>query len=250
MLTANDIIIYISCHDDASEQTAQELADSGLIPGARIIRNKPSLFFENQIFDHLHQNRHEWANKKYVGLVSYKFKEKTQEIPIPILDLINSATEEINLYYIADCQFCKHKLDDLPLSTANASTIQHSAYFLLAWLRMGQLLNIPEHVMMHDCIPFFAFNYWIADIPTMFRYLDHYNLVKHLSTTDPKMIEYLHQNSLYDGKLTKEQLIEISGKPYYTIHPFLFERLPGLFAVTHKISYKCIGFAIQYRFYE
>lgn len=250
MITNQDILIYISCHDDDSQKQAEELAESELIPGARIIRNKPSIFFENQIFDHMSVHRSEWQNKKYVGLVSYKYIEKTLGVKIDILNQINKDKNDTNLFYIAHCFFVKIKLNEMKLSTANASTLQHSAYFLLAWLRLGELLGIPEHVMMHEEIPFFAYNYWIADIKTMDDYLNIYKQVKDFMINDKKLSFYLNQNSLYDGKITKEKLIEISGNPYYTIHPFLLERLPGLIAVVQKLKVNCIGFGFKYGFGE
>lgn len=250
-ITDQDIIIYISCHDDESEQMAKELAESELLPGQKIIvKNSRSVLFENQTFDYMAANRSQWQNKRFVGLVSYKYKEKTFQIPPNILEKINQDEAKSNMYYIAHCIFQKKKLNDMKLSLANASTIQHSVYFLLAWMRLGSMFDIPEDILLHIDLPFFAYNYWIADIPTLTSYLEFYSSVKHLVFNDDKLKQYLNQNSLYDGKLSEQVLIEMSGKPYYTIHPFLFERLPGLFSVLCAKTTKLIGFVMNYPLHD
>lgn len=59
-----------------------------------------------------------------------------------------------------------------------------------------------------------------------------YNYMKN---TDVESIQkFLDLDSNYQGKLSKEKLIEISGHPYYTMHTFILERLWSLYYHQNK----------------
>lgn len=59
-----------------------------------------------------------------------------------------------------------------------------------------------------------------------------YNYMKN---TDVESIQkFLYLDSNYQGKLSKEKLIEISGHPYYTMHTFILERLWSLYYHQNK----------------
>jgi len=54
--------------------------------------------------------------------------------------------------------------------------------------------------------------------------------------------EALHENSKYSrrGSLTPAQLLKICGKPYYTLHPFITERLFATYAAIKKWCGHCV----------
>jgi hypothetical protein len=49
--------------------------------------------------------------------------------------------------------------------------------------------------------------------------------VKLLDNAPPSIDKLLFMDSTYDGRLSKDKLIELCGVPYYPYHPFIMERL-------------------------
>jgi hypothetical protein len=95
---------------------------------------------------------------------------------------------------------------------------------------LTEQLGFPATVTQDKAIPFFAANYWCARPAWMLRYINFFMNVQNLLDSGPPRIkEMLYADARYRGKVTRESLLAISGKPHYTHHPFIMERLPSFF---------------------
>jgi hypothetical protein len=67
------------------------------------------------------------------------------------------------------------------------------------------------------------------------KYISFYKNVVYIMENNTNIKYLLYQNSNYHGKLLEypEILIKICGRPYYTFHPFIIERLVCFFFWVH-----------------
>ena len=96
-------------------------------------------------------------------------------------------------------------------------------------------MGYPGHQILSRTIPLVQCNYWMAKPELMQDYINFAKKIKQRmdETSDGGLQALLYSDSQYRGQLSKERLVQISGKPYYTYHPFICERLPGFFFRKH-----------------
>jgi hypothetical protein len=64
----------------------------------------------------------------------------------------------------------------------------------------------------------------------MQRYIMFYKRCVTMIENDAELTDWIHKDSYYvNDNMTPQMLMEIFDKPYYTLHPFVFERLSGYF---------------------
>ena len=218
-----DIIIYILYHDDESYLIAKKLEKYSW---AKLIKIESNYLFENIIFKYLNEHQDEWFNKAFVGILTYNAINK-----IKIYDINNLA----QLYYNFDIiSFNNYYYTSL----INQATVHHPE-FKNIWIKIFNKLNIPENISTSSNIPCFFNNYWMAKPDFMSKYINFFNTILNIINNDNQIKELIDLDSKYNGTLSQEKLIKIFGKPYYTYHPFIFERLICLYTfITNSKLYQ------------
>lgn len=220
-----DILIYVLCYDDASNALAEKLIESQ--PDCfKILRLGPSKYYESQVFKYLDENMEEWVGKEYVGTISYKFTQKTNTT---ITDLLNKI-QAIKLYKPDVIALwgavMMHSKTRIPMSFIESIGFQHGTFCILALMKLlGSNGYTEQQVMDKSIRPFFG-NFWIATPEWMLKYIVFVNGCMNNIAKSPSLASIMNERSYYGGTLSKEYLKLMSGQEHYTLHPFVFERLP------------------------
>lgn len=245
--------IYVVCHDDASQLEAQSLCNEHYPGLCQIIRvSDASPYFESQVFAFLHEHKDQWVDKfDYVGVCPYSWKAKFK-LDVGLMGILGRNHPNVDVYGLFNVEFFK-KRANTKVSYIEALTIQHGPFMLCALLRMCRELGFTEDQVLSKNTRGFFCNHWIAKPQWMLKYVEFYKQIHTMMETDPVIKDYLGNNSWYDGKLVKSEegkakLEAISGKPYYTLHTFLLERLPALFFYMSGAEIKHAGIAAKYTF--
>ena len=237
------ICIFIVCHDDASEEEAHKLSQTMYAGFSKIVRvSSSSKYFENQIFQYFASNRNEWDSFDYVGVCPYSWLKKTSVQINNIKQTIELDNGQTDVFSMLTLKFIKRKFN-LEMSFIEAITHQHGPFMLHSMMAMLTSYGgySPKQILSKKVQGFFM-NHWIAKKSWMEKYVNFYITSKVLAES-PALKEFMDEQSWYTGNLlTKpETLIRISGKPHYTIHPFLFERLPAIFFHVEGANVKNVG---------
>lgn len=223
MISADDVIIYVVCHDDASKAQADDLVATHY-PYGKVVRIPQTPYFESAIFDHMIKNTHEWIEKKWVGIITYNFNKKLKG-PTDILEAIRE-NESADIIPFFNLTFVRQKTNTV-FNAIDAVGLQHGSYLILIIYKLLMRQGYREDQIIDKRTPSFFCNFWVAKNIWMQRYLRFFATCKKIIETDPLLSSYINEEAIYDnGNLTKERLMQICGKPYYTFHPFVFERLP------------------------
>jgi hypothetical protein len=216
----SDILIYILYHNQESLKMASRFLK---FKWARLTKIYSTKYFESIIFIYLDQNREEWINKKFVGFLTYNSYKK-----IKLFDIEYLAKKYSNY-------------DVIPFNNVySTSLLIISEYFhpsfINIWEQILLLLNYNIDDILSLKIPVFYNNYWMAKPEWVLKYIEFYKNVVHIMENNMKIKYLLYQNSNYKGKLLEYPgiLIKICGRPYYTFHPFIIERIVCFFFWAHK----------------
>lgn len=153
----------------------------------------------------------------YTGLVTYSILKKPHIFRMNILKELefassSGAADVVTLNYHPHHRF-EHVVND------------HTPKFLRIWDRLVAKL-FPFGDSEDSEMEMFYNNYWVARPSIMSEYQWFLRRAVELLEDDPEV----YDDACYvSGKLSPEKLVEISGKPHYTYHPFILERLPCLF---------------------
>lgn len=112
--------------------------------------------------------------------------------------------------------------------------------FLEIWARLLELMGFEDYRKLSKPTPFYC-NYWIAKRTWFDKYRTIALRAMKLLEEDPILNELAEKDSNYKGTLLRlpaDKLIQISGKPYYTFHPFIIERLVCFFAMVDGAKIK------------
>jgi len=170
-------------------------------------------YFENEIILNMQID----MTKKYVGQITYNFAYSKYDIFTHIdlnklLDSVN--TDIVTLYHNPH-----EKIRDIHKSI--------NPKFIDIWTRL-LIKMLPNDIdVLSDSIKLFYCNFWVAKPEIMKEYQDFLKKAIELLEEDPDVYDDAGYTS--PTVITKERLVEISGKPYYTFHPFILERLPCVF---------------------
>lgn len=215
----NDILIYILYHNQESFKLASRFLK---FKWAKLRKIYSTKYFESMVFLYLDNNRDEWINKKFVGFLTYNSYLK------------------INLYDIELLVQKYSHYDVIPFNNYyNTPLLISSEYFhpsfINIWEQILLLLNYNINDILSLDIPVFYNNYWMAKPKWIIKYIEFYKNVIYIMENNMNIKYLLNQNSKYNGKLLQypELLIKIAGRPYYTFHPFIIERIVCFFFWVH-----------------
>lgn len=209
--------IFILCYDDYTEKYAH---DNYLkYTWAYIVRiTKTIKYLESIMYlEWLEENYNLWKDYDYVGTLSWKF---VQKIGIPNINniLYNCKTQNIDIYPF---YFIK-SLPNLNYTINNYSGDK----FKHVWITILKKIGYPEEKTMNVNIKQFYSNYWICKSELMLDYCKFCKKVKDEIEKSHELDLYLYADTNYKGGISKQRCLEIFERPYYTMHPFIFEDLP------------------------
>jgi hypothetical protein len=154
---------------------------------------------------------------EYVGMVTYSILYKPC-FKTNILRVLESSTEDIVAF---------HVLNEERIENTN----RHHPKFLDIWNRLMDKLGVSREKRFPSRL--FFCNYWVAKPHVLKEYQVFVKRAAEFLEEDPDV----YADACYkEAKLSPERLVEICGRPHYTYHPFILERLPCLFAHVNSYS--------------
>lgn len=195
--------MYVLCYDAYSRRHA-EVTFAGL-PCALVIEIEQTFLFEGVMYQRtLREREHEWADADFVGTVAWSFSAKR---PLGVLTralaLANPEHHDfVNLF-----------------PSRTAALVGHTPETAQCFVDMMRTCQLPPPPAG---TAFCMANYWMATPALMREYLTFFE-----QSWMPALQSHPHAmaNAGYSGKLTKDQLIDLAGVPYYPVAPFVNERV-------------------------
>lgn len=214
-----DVIIYVVYHDDNSY--AMALSTFGGFKWARLISIPSTKYCESIVFGFLEQNKDEWQNSHFVGIVTYSFTKK-----IPIETLVN-VIDDICCQKYNEFDIIGLRGLDEPIEKSHPGIEVPLTVLIEA---MGK-----QTIKLSEVRPFYS-NYWLAK-PNVFRhYLRFFKEIKNIMEENTTLSNILNQNSGYPRPRNARDLIATFGYPWYTWHPFISERLICIFTDINRYN--------------
>ena len=181
-----------------------------------------SKYFESGFFNTLFQAKTAWIDHEYVGLVSYRIIIKQNLRTFPLEKIIKSGENaDVITFYKVE-----------PFDMLSQSISCHPKFEKL-WSALLLKLGFTKKQALSRRIPLFQSNCWMAKPSWMLRYIDLAMRAMKIMETDPVIHQLVYSNSHYEGKMSRVELMKMHGKPFYTYHPFIMERLPCFFFWVH-----------------
>ena len=220
-----NIKIYILCYNHKTEEIANQ--SFGSYEWAKVINIKSTKILENIMYEEwLLNNIDDWKNCDYVGTLSWK---SLQKIKLPDIDQLKKDLILTNPDFFA---FLVGKQ-----SLIKRTNLYHPLFGMI-WTKLLKNMGYDEKFILSEkIIPFYS-NYWICKSEIMLKYITFFNKCKKILDNDEELIRLMNMNSLYKGNLDHSDCLKIFDKPYYTYHPFIFERLPCFFVFINNLKIK------------
>ena len=163
--------------------------------------------FENAFWKQLLEIKEEWINCEMVGTLSYKSFQKIN------LDKIN--TDITNRKYKNEYFYPFYKNDQF------IKLIDHPMHIYIDEI-WDYLLTEFNY---NDCLEVYC-NYWICTPFHMLKFIEWFH-----NLALPKLLMHplAMTDANYNGKMSKEDLLKLTGYPYYPMVPFVLERFNPCF---------------------
>lgn len=114
--------------------------------------------------------------------------------------------------------------------------------FMRIWERLVELLGYGDYRQYGVPAAFYC-NYWLMRRELYDKYRGVATRAMELLDSDEMLREWAYGDSSYRGTLERlpdSKLVEMCGRPYYTFHPFVMERLVCFFAHAEKLRVKML----------
>lgn len=214
------VIIYVLCYDERSHSIAQKKYAHE--PWARILWIESTPYLESIVYSHyLPALVHEWGHKDYVGTVAYSADTKVKLPRFTALcqHLDTQRPDVVPLFAIKNKRLLQQAMRNHP-----------QFYELWSTLLSHLFPCVPPVDVQNTEVPLFLCNYWLASTEWMHQYLTFFRRAQHVLDTCPELQPGVWSDARYSNKLMPvERLVKIFGRPHYTYHAFLCERLPCFF---------------------
>lgn len=232
------MLIYCICHDANTHKKAIEICKKYSNKDKNIIFlplhvSQKSPYFENIVFFDIQKRKNEWEKEDFVGIISYSFENKIHSVYHKFHSFIDwekirndIIQQNLDCIGILRIMFEKNKQ---PYSLLNAATSNHGYNFYRAWKKLLQKLHYTKQDILDPHIPFYVSNWWIMKPYCMDKYIDFMEDAVNIVENDENIKTIFDENSYYKSCMNIEQTREIFGKNYFTLHPFIFERLSNFF---------------------
>lgn len=175
----------------------------------------------------------DWVRNDYYGVVSHKFYSKIKKSSDFVLRKMEEDGYNSEVYSFFD--------SNPKVNVVHQAETWHKG-FIEIYEKIGKAMewNIDfrdKSILME---PIFS-NHWIASRKVFKKYCKDYLLpVMFLVESDTELRKLCFEDSNYisKSKASPEKCLSIFGKPYYTFHPFIFERLFPVFCYIEDIEVK------------
>lgn len=217
----SDSIIYVLYYDDETKKKVTE--KFGKYSWAKPFFNRSDKYLENNFYQRVMLKKEEWINKKFVGCLSHKFTEKCPKINIDqILQTWGDTDVDVIGLYVSGPTFLGGSI----------SSIQ-SVEILKKCMKILYGMNI-EHFLNFK--PFYC-NYWLCRPSVLLKYIYFVDEIIEKMEMNQDMSTLLYGDSGYGrNALNINRKYQIFGKPYYTWHPFVMERLLPIFCYANEFK--------------
>jgi hypothetical protein len=220
-----DILVYILAPDEDKLACARE--EYKEYPWAKPILLPQSQWLENIMYtSYLMDHKHEWEDKDYVGCMSWSATTKEKKVVL-VKDVCQNAMDQG-----ADVVALMYRRVRL----IKAAEKYHPG-FTTSWLAAWKALGFTnEKILLHEDIPSFFCNYWLARPEYMKNYCALMAYFDFRVESDPALRKILWRDSMYDqrgpevAKIDEETKKTLFGVPYYPLLIFVCERMPCLFS--------------------
>jgi hypothetical protein len=210
------LLIYVLCYNQHSYNVASN--EYGNKEGYKIVYINSTNLLENIMYDSwLLDHQDEWKEYDYVGTISWKASQKCH------MPDLNTLKKNLQIY----------NPDIVPFFCFEANLVEMSRChpnFEYLWVKtLSQLGFSDEDALNPDILPFMS-NYWITKPVLMYEYIEFFKKTKQVLDNYKEIQEKLWEDSkYYHHTLSVEKCLELFNKPYYTHHPFIYERIPCFF---------------------
>lgn len=209
------------CHHDNEESFSITKEICTRFPYMIPYKLNTSKLFESDFFKNVEIDE----NCKYIGMITYRVCSRLNVLML-------------NIGYIL--HFCEADVVSVNYSPPWGDNLKNTENihpgFNYIWKKLMNVLlpELSDDEIFSDKIPIFYNNYWYAKPKVLLEYRE---FLKKAECELEKIPEVYNDSEYNSGNCSKEELEKISGKPYYTFHPFIFERLPCIFVWYKKYSY-------------
>lgn len=244
------LLIYVLAYNESSFQSA--CSEYGKRDWAKVILIPSTLLYENVIFSHiLLERKSEWVELDYVGFISWRASEKIKiydDMAAHIEDLIRN--EKITSPSPSPPSSAPSSPSSSPYSSSYDVIALYNPFPKESLLHLAsrchpRFTDIWEPLMQSlgfnkkeytDINPAFYGNYWIAKPLWLERYLVFFAKLRETLDTLESIQDILFEDAKYQPgrEPNVKDLMSLGGKPYYTYHPFIYERAPCAFFQKEK----------------
>jgi hypothetical protein len=217
------LIIFLCCYDDITYELAQKYETKYSFFKPHLL--KQTKYFESELLFYLYENQDLINDYEYVGMMAATFEKKIAFFDF--LKLVENAKEGDDIFGF----FTKFEgLQKISLFHKNFYQIVEKT---LIHLKIDEKINDLE--FMKNPIYNIFFNYWIMKNDLLKKYLDITYKIRNIWINDLSIDNLLNEDATYKiGKIPSDVLLKKFGFPYYTHHPFIYERFIGIFALLNK----------------
>jgi len=195
---------------------------------------KANYFLESGVIRRLFE-KGDWIDSSYYGVVSHKFFSKIKKSSDFVLRKIEEDGYKSDVYSFFN--------SNPKVNVVKQAEQWHDGFidiYKIINSRMDWGLNFDDSNLLLE--PIFS-NHWIAKREVFEDYCEHFLIpVMNLMDENKLLRELCFKDSNYisNQKASPEQCGKIFGKPYYTFHPFILERLFPIFCHIQDINVKHI----------
>lgn len=239
-----NIKIFVLYHDEDSFCQTKSIVDYNpdiFIP----INTGQTKFFESNIYNILHNNKELYDDSDIICIIPYSIRSKMKTTPEAIIKFVKDNIEKYDVLPIYGNVFIKMR-NNVIMPYIDACAKMHGSHTFVALYNVLSYYYNNNDIMSTKHIGFFC-NALCMKKEVLEKYIEFFiNINKKIDKHD-FLNEMLNRYSYYDGKLSKEQLLKISKFPYYTSHPFFYERLICLYMNLEK--YKICNPLVQFAYH-
>lgn len=130
------------------------------------------------------------------------------------------------------------------VSVVRAAVFSHGLSFFLAWDRLLQGVGFSreEDRRSETIRRMMCCNWWLAKPAHLRAYISFYKRCVRRVCEDPGLYDLMMENAYYHGNMTEESKRRIfHGRPFYTVLPFVFERLPTFFFCRSRVNVRPVS---------
>ena len=211
------ILIYILGYDNETSINANNLF--GSYEWAKIIILPATILFENYMYDKwLIEHYDEWKDYDYVGTLSWRAKEK---VLLPDIDKLAVFLKKDKRFDVVPFLVIDNKdhLEDIDRRQPLNNIILNLLF---------NKLGFPDNYIKNDFIQFYC-NYWITRPKIMLEYINFFHDCKKIIDSDDEIQNHIWKYVEYNSTLDDANIKKIFGRPSFSSHPFVYERIPFLF---------------------